>query len=403
VSVKLLDGIKVVDFSWALVGPLTTRALTEYGAEVIRIESNTRPGQLRLGGPYKDNIVGLNRSGNFNQWNTGKLSLALNLALPKAVEIAKRLVARADIVVENFAGGVMNKMGLGYEELRKVKPDIIMLSSCMMGQTGPYSSHPGFGGFLAALTGFYQISGWPDQEPPFIGPYTDYIAPHFNISTILSALIYRRRTGSGTYIDVSQYETAVHFQAPIVLDNVVNHRVAGREGNEYAHAAPHNAYPCRGDDRWCAIAVFTDGEWESFCRVIGNPDWTREPRFNTLQARKDNEAELDKLVEQWTVNHSAEEIMQLMQAAGVPAGVLQTAEDLMECDPQLKHRHFFWELDHPEISEYRAPGPPYQLSRVPYEISRAPLLGEHSEYVLKEILGMSDEEVAELVTEGIID
>ena len=400
---KLLEGIRITDFSWAVVGPHTTKAFADYGAEVVRIENSTKPGLARTGGPFKDETPGLNRSGSFGQYNTGKLSVALNLARPKGVEIAKRFIAQSDIVVENFAGGVIERMGLGYEELKKVKPDIIMLSSCMMGQTGPHASHPGYGLFLSAFSGYNHITGWPDQEPAVVGPYTDYITPHLGISIILAALLYRQRTGKGQRIDLSQYEAGAHFLAPLILDYSVNGRVADRMGNRYPYAAPHNAFRCQGEDRWCAIAVFTDEEWENFCKVIGNPAWTKDAKFATLQARKENEEKLDRLVEEWTINHSAEEVMRMMQAAGVAAGVLQTGEDLLEHDPQLKHRHFFWELDHPEIGRYRAPGPPFILSKSPYELRRAPLLGEHNEYALKEILGMSDEEIAELVVEGAVE
>jgi benzylsuccinate CoA-transferase BbsF subunit len=174
-------------------------------------------------------------------------------------------------------------------------------------------------------------------------------------------------------------------------------------GNYSSNAAPHGAYRCRGEDRWCAIAVFTDEEWQSFSKVIGNPTWTNDARFATLPARKGSEAELDRLVEEWTINRSAEEVMTMMQVAGVAAGVLQTGEDLLEHDPQLKHRRSFRELDSPEIGKYYAPGPPFVLSKSSYELRRAPLLGEHNEYALKEILGISDEEIAELVIEEVIE
>ena len=297
----------------------------------------------------------------------------------------------------------MKRMGLGYEELKKVKPDIIMLSSSVQGQTGPRSVLPGFGIHLAALAGLRYITGWPDREPADLEVYTDFIISHFAIPTILAALLYRRRTGKGQYIDMSQYESALHFMAPLILDNVVNNRVAKREGNRYPYAAPHGAYRCRGEDRWCAIAVFTDEEWNSFCKVIGNPAWTKSPKFVTLLARKENEEELDRLVETWTVSQSAEEVMGLMQTAGVAAGVILTTEDLIEHDPQLKHRHFHWKLAHPEMGDYIAPGPSFVLSKSPSELRRAPLLGEHNEYALKEILGMSDDEIAELVIEGVIE
>ncbi|MFC1928893.1 CaiB/BaiF CoA transferase family protein [Chloroflexota bacterium] len=400
---KLLEGIKVVDFTRVITGPLTVKYLADYGAEVIKIESTRRHDAGRLSRPQKDGLVGVNRGGSFNQYNTGKLSVTLNLAHPRGVEIAKKLIARADVVVENFAGGVMARMGLSYEELKKVKPDIIMVSSCMMGQTGPHAAHPGFGHHLTGLSGFNHIAGWPDREAPYLGPYTDYIAPHFHVLAILAALDYRRQTGKGQYIDMSQYENGVHFMTPLLLDYALNHRMAGRTGNRYPYAAPHAAYRCRGEDRWCAIAVFTDDEWQGFCKVIGNPAWTEEPRFSTLQERKENEDELEKLVEDWTINHPAEEVMGMMQVAGVAAGVLQTGEDLLEHDPQLKHRHFYWELDHPELKKYHALGHSFVLSKSPCELRRAPLLGEHTEYALKEFLGMSDDEIAELVIEKVLE
>jgi crotonobetainyl-CoA:carnitine CoA-transferase CaiB-like acyl-CoA transferase len=400
---KLLAGVKVADFSWALVGPLTTQIFSDYGAEVIKIEGRSRPDPRRFSGLFKDGIPGLDRSGYFNPYNTSKLGIALNLAHPKGVDVAKRLVAWADIVVENFAGGAMKRMGLGYEELRKVKPDIIMLSSCAMGQTGPHAMDASIGFQLTALSGFNYITGWPDREPASLDAYTDYISPRFNVLAILAALDYRHRTGKGQYLDLSQYENGIHFMAPLILDYVVNQRIANRMGNRSPYAAPHGAYRCLGEDRWCAIAVFTDEEWQSFCKVIGKPAWTSDARFTTLLARKENEEELDRLIEGWTIDHSPEEVMSIMQAAGVGAGVLQTGEDLLEHDPQLRHRHFFWEFDHPETGKYRASGPCFVLSKSACELRRAPLLGEHNEYVLKEILRMSDEEIAELVVEGVIE
>ncbi len=401
---KLLEGIKVADFTWAAVGPLTIKTLADYGAEVIQIEGRSRNPGMRVIGPFKDNTPDLDTSGGFNQWATSKLSIAIDLTKPKGLALAKKIVAWADIAADNMRGQAMQRMGLGYEELKKVKPDIIVLSSCMMGQTGPYARSVGYGGPLTALAGFRHITGWPDREPTGpAGAYTDFIAPRFNTLAILAALDYRRRTGKGQYLDLSQYENGTHFMAPLILDYVVNGRVANRMGNKLSYAAPHNAYRCQGDDRWCAIAVFTDEEWQGFCNVIGNPAWTKDARFSTLPARKKNEEELDKLVEEWTINYSAEEVMTLMQEAGVAAGLLENAEDLQEHDPQLKHRHLYWKLEHPRQGEYTAPRPVFTVSKTPCEVRRAPLLGEHNEYVLKEILGMSDEEIAELIVEGVLE
>ena len=513
---RLLEGLRVLDFTTVIAGPFITKMLTAYGAQVLKVESRERPGLFRRAGPYRDDHPApfnpwMNRGGGFGFWNTGKLSLCLNLADPRGLEIARRLAAWADVVVENFAGGVMKRMGLGYEVLREVKPDIIMLSSCMQGQTGPHATHPGYGTQLVNLAGFSNISGWPDREPATIGPYTDYIAPRFSVLAILAALEYRRRTGKGQYIDLSQYEAGVHLMSPLILDRAVNGRAAFRMGNHSYDASPHAAYPCRdqrrdswcaiavyteeewasfckvlgsppwtrderfsslrarrenreeldrhieqwtvnllaedivqrmqeaevpaaivrsGDellehdppvmgrspytaphgvyrcrweDRWCVLVVRTEQEWQSFCRVIGNPEWaTADPRFATLESRQDNEEELDRLIGAWTINRTPEEVMRVMQAAGVAAGVVATGEDLMERDPQLRHRRVFREVDHPEIGPYHGVVPAFELSRYPSEIERAPLMGEHNEYALKELLGMSDEEIHDLIMEGVV-
>ena len=391
---KLLEGIRVVDFTWHLTGPLSTKHLSDLGAEVIIVESRHRPGWQR----------GEPRMGSNDQYCTGKLSITLNTRSPEGLELVKLLIARSDVVVDNFAGGAMERMGLGYDVLREIKPDIIMLSSSMQGQTGPHFNHPGSGHKLTALAGFSHILGWPDREPGYMAAYTDFIAPRYNILAIMAALEYRRRTGKGQYLDMSQYEAGIQFMAPLVLDCGVNKRIATRMGNKCPYAAPHNAYRCQGEDRWCAIAVFTDEEWESFCKVIGSPELSEDPRFATLRARKQNEEELDRLVNEWTVEHTAEEVMNMMQEAGVAAGVVETGEDLMENDPQLKHRHTFVELEYPGIGKYRSHvGAHFLLSKYPYELQRAPLLGEHNEYVFKEILGLSDDEFDRLVKEEVID
>ena len=398
-----LEGIKVADFTWVWTGPTTTKVLADFGATVVRIESSKRLCVWRITPPFKDDIIGPNRGAVFNSINTGKLSVTIDLSNPKGLEVAKKFVAWADIAADNFAGGAMKRMGLGYDELKKIKPDIIMMSSALMGQTGPWHDSPGYGDQLSAISGLHEISGWPDRIPGEIGFYTDFIAPRFNALTILAALDYRRRTGKGQYLDVAQHQGGVQYIAPLLLDYVVNKRVATREGNRDPYAAPHGCYRCKGDDRWCAIAVFTEEEWQNFCKVIGNPPWTKDPRFATLKSRKENEEDLDKHVEKWTINLTDREVMMQMQKAGVGAGLVGTTEDQMENDPQLKYRNFYQEQEHPELGKYRPPRQPCVLSKTPCKISRAPLIGEHTEYALKEILKMTEDEIEKLVEASVIE
>jgi benzylsuccinate CoA-transferase BbsF subunit len=400
----LFEGLNVLDFTWAGVGPRTTRYLAEYGASVVKIESALRPDPLRTMPPFTDDISGLNRSQTFARHNGNKYSVAINLNHPRADQVIRKLVAWSDIITESFTPGTLDRWGLNYEELSKIKPDIIMLSTSMQGQTGLDRAHPGYGIPLTSLSGFTNITGWPDRAPSgTYGPYTDFVAPLFNLIALLSALDYRRRTGKGQYLDLSQNECAMHFLAPVILDYVVNGREFNRRGNRSSRAAPHGVYPCSDEDRWCAIAVFSDEEWQSFCGVIGSPDWTNDARFATLQDRIRNNDELDKLVAGWTVNHSPAEVMALMQAAGVPAGVVETGEDLAK-DPQLMHYNAFPIVDHPEMGSCALQRASVKLTKsAPCEATRAPLLGEHTEFVCTQLLCMSDEEFIELLNSGVFE
>jgi benzylsuccinate CoA-transferase BbsF subunit len=388
-SRKLLEGIRTVEVTGHVTGPLTTQLLADCGAESIVIETASR--QLGFGRP--GNAVE-------HKNTTGKLSVSLNFIDPKGLELARRLIATADIFVENMAGGKLANRGLGYEDIRKIKPDIIYLSTCMQGQTGPHYAHAASGHKLSALAGFNHITGWPDRKPAWVGTYTDFVAPRYNVIAILGALEYRRRTGKGQFLDMSQYEPGLQFQATSILDYTVNRRVAGRIGNQSPYAAPHNAYCCKGEDRWCAISVFTDDEWQSFCKVIGNPELVGDVRFSSLVSRKENEEELDKMINEWTKNRTAEDVMKLMQTAGVAAGVVETAEDQIMHDPHLKQREFFWELESPETKKYVTKGAPFY--RLSIRVRQGPLLGENNDYVLKNILKLSDEEIVELKKEGVI-
>ena len=399
-----LEGIKVVDFTISAVGPLMTKALADYGAQVVKVESVHGRELIRVSAPFKDGIVGLDRSLIYAWTNTNKYSVALNLNHSRAPEVTKRLVAWGDIVIENMTPGTMEKWGLGYEELRKIKPDIIMLRASQGGQTGTFAKQPSYGFQTMALAGFSHFTGWPDREP--CGPataYSDVIAPWFGLSALLSALDYRRRTGRGQYIDLSIIEASLMFLTPALLDFFVNKRIQERNGNRSNAKAPHGAYRCSGEDQWCVIAVSNDREWKSFCSAIGNPAWTKDAKFSTAIGRKQNEDELERLIEEWTIGHTPEEVMNRLQAAGVPAGVVQDTMEVFK-DPQLRQSGFFRTANHPTIGHYASPRQPYILSKSPSDIRMpAPCLGEHNEYVYVKLLGFSDDEFLKLSEEGVFE
>jgi benzylsuccinate CoA-transferase BbsF subunit len=405
VSKLAFEGIKICDFTWAGVGPFTVKYFADHGASIARIESLHKPDGLRTSPPFKDRISGVNRAGHFAFMNANKYSIALNLNHPRAIDVVKKIVSWADIVAENFVPGQMEKWGLDYENLKKIKPDIIMYRASNQGQTGPHARQPGFGSHLVGLSGFASITGWPNRAPvqPY-GAYTDVVSFPLGASALIGALIYRNRTGKGQCVDLSQFEASIHFLGPLIMDYVVNKREAGRMGNRHPYFTPHGVYRCKGQERWCAIAVSKEEEWEAFCRCIGRPEWIKDARFATFQARKENEDELDGLIEERTVHFTAEEIMASMQKAGVPAGVVENAQDIVE-DPQLKERGHFWTIEgHSELGAFLYLGQPHIMSKTPPKPSLpSPCLGEHTEYVCRQFLGMSDTEFLELVNTGVFE
>jgi benzylsuccinate CoA-transferase BbsF subunit len=378
----------------------------DYGATVIRaVETSTRPCTLRISTPYKDGQPGLNRSGYYNHFSANMLSMSLNMDHPRAMEVAKRLVARSDVVMENFVPGVIEKWGLTYEELRKVKPDIIMLRQSGFGPQGPYARQPAFGMILAAMAGLPNFIGWPDGGPLPVGisPYTDCISPRFAAAALIAALDYRNKTGKGQLLDLSQFETALYFILPALLDYNANGREPSRIGNSCPYAVPHGVYPCQGDDRWCTIAVLNDRQWADLCRVIGRTDCVADPRFDSLLNRKQHEDEINEMVSSWTIKLTPEEVMDKMQSAGVPAGVVKTAADIYE-DPQLRQRHLFWPMEHPDMGLFTHLGQNFVLSETPAQARMpSPQIGEHTEYVCTNILGMTDEEFVELAGAGVFE
>jgi crotonobetainyl-CoA:carnitine CoA-transferase CaiB-like acyl-CoA transferase len=404
-SKAALSGIRVVEFAVFAAGPVVGKHFGEHGAEVIRIESNAQLDGFRVHyPPFKDDRPGIERGGCFALFNDQVLGVTLNLKHPKAVALARKLVSQSDVVIENFAPGVMERLGLEYSSLREVKPDIIMLSSCNQGQTGRRATQRGFGSQLTSMSGFTHLSGYSGAESPMLlyGPYVDFVAVGFGFIAVLAALDYRRRTGKGQHIDLSQYETGIQFVIPALLDAQVNDRVHHPDGNRDPHAAPHGVYPCTGDDQWCAIAVFGDEEWQTFCRAAERPDWANDQRFTTHENRKRHEDELDKAIAQWTRQFDPHDIVARLQAASVRAGMVQSVGDVFSC-PQLVHRQQWVKLDHPEFGSYEHEAPPFILSETPAELNRTcPLLGEHNDYVFEKIVGLSPEEIGRLKEEDVI-
>ena len=402
---KPLDGLKVLDFCWVVAGPLTTKYLGEYGATVVRVESSKRPGTLRTGAPFKDGVSGLNRSGYYGNYNVNKHSLTIDMRHPRARDLVLRIAKWADVVTENFTPGTMEDWGLGYEELKNSNPAIIMFSSSSLGRGGPMSGQPGFGPVLGSLAGLTQLTGWPDRDPvnPY-GAYTDFIIPRFGVPAILAALDRRRRTGKGIHLDLSQLEASIHFSAPFFLDYVTNGNLRVRDGNRDPAAAPHGAYPCVGEERWIAIACFTDHQWQAL-RDLVCPDghgWAHEECFSTFQGRKSHEDELDQRMAEATRGWESKTLMDTLQSVGVPAGVVNDCRDLFE-DLQLLHRGHFQYPVHAELGSYAVERSEMDLSRTPGSIDRpAPLLGEHTEYVLRELIGLTEEEFGSLGQDGVL-
>ena len=400
-----LSGVRVADFTWFGAGPIFTQALAHYGAEVIRVESQVRLDGLRFTQPMpKDRPPGINLSGYFNNFNAGKLSITINLNSEKGRELALRLIAVSDIVAENYTPGTFEKWGLSYERILQVKPDIIMVREPMQGASGPHRDFAGFGAVITPLAGISHLSGFPHRPPVGLGTnYTDYVVnPGHALIATLAALHYRNRTGKGQLIEVAQLESSVNVIGVALLDYTANRRVQERQGNRLPYAAPHGVYRCQGDDRWVAIAIFDDEQWQRFCQAV-DEEWVRDARFATLLGRKEHEDELDRLIEAWTARQEAEAVMEALQAAGVPAGVVQSAADLLDRDPHLHERGYYHYLEHPEAGRTAYDGPGFRLSRTPGgPRSPAPLLGQHTEQVCKRVLGLSDEEIAMLVMEGVL-
>ncbi len=398
-----LEGIRVCDFSWVVVGPMVTRMLAVMGAEVIKIESSVHTDILRRIGPYLDGVQGIERTGNFHRVNLSKKSCTLNLTKPKAVELAKDIVRISDIVVSNFSYGVMERLGLGNEVLKDLKPELILVSSSGMGSSGPNKEFVCYNEEAYAYGGLGYLTGYEGKAPSSIAAEPgDCMTPILETLAVLSALHYRSRTGRSQTIDVSMAEVIATQVPEAIMDYSMNQRVCVRSGNHMEVMAPHNCYPCKGEDKWIAIAVTNDEEWEAFCKAVGKPEWTEDNRFSDQFRRFKNQVELDGLIAGWTRNHSANEVTEILQSAGVPAGPSLSIEEMVN-DPQLNQRGFFVAPEHPEVGKRMLEGVPWKSNTCEPVFKPAPLLGQDNYYVFHDLLGLSDEEIAELVIEGVVE
>ena len=401
------------------VGACATRLLADFGAEVIRIEDRNRldiPRRLPIykGDPRtygeEDANPDPNKGGLFNNYNRNKLAVTINMRSPKGRALADRLIASSSVVTENFAPGVMERWGLVYEHLNQLSPGVIYARMSGFGHSGPHAEYRSYGPVVQAVSGLSHISGLPGQEPSGWGlSYMDNEAAFFNASALLMAIYHRNLTGQGAEIDVSAVEAGINLLGPVLLEVSANGRStrgpAFPTGNRLEHpdAAPHGVYPCRGEDRWIAIAVFDEAEWKALVSVIGDGAWTSDPRFASQAARFANQDALDAHMAEWTRPQDRYELMHRLQAAGVAAGAVQTAEDTNDHDPQIAGRGLFFEMDHPVIGEARFEGTPIRFRNTVQENWRSgPLLGEDNAYVFKELLGVAEGEYEELVAEGAL-
>lgn len=389
--------------SWVGVGPLTARYLADYGATVVRLDNTERADVLRVNPPFLGGVPGINRSQFYADFNASKLGIGLDLGNPRGREIALRLASWADVVVESFTPHTLRSLGLDYERLREVNPELVMLSTCMQGQTGPRRDYRGFGQLMGSLSGFYEMTGWPDRDPSMVyGAYTDFICQRFCASALIAAIDHRRRTGQGQHIDVAQFEAALQVLGPEILDFTVNGRVATRHGNRDPYAAPHGVYPClpEGDglagERWLAIACTDDAQWSALVDHMGRPAWAAEAALTTLAGRKAVEDLIDEHLAEWTSQHRAGDLFRRLQPS-VAAAPVQAPGELID-DPQLQHLGYWPILEHTVMGPVPYNGMQARLSLTPGRPRKAaPCVGEDSLMVLVDLLGYDEDEVAELL------
>jgi crotonobetainyl-CoA:carnitine CoA-transferase CaiB-like acyl-CoA transferase len=406
--IRPFGGTTVLEFGGGAAGPVCTRYFADHGATVIRVESRQRPDFLRTLRMTAETKGGVDGSEHFAVLNANKLSIAINLSRPEGVAVARRLALWADCVAENFAPGAMAKWGLDYASLVRDRPDLVMISTCLNGQTGPERHYPGFGGQGSALAGFNHLTGWPDREP--VGPYgtiTDSLSPRFAALLLASALLHRRRTGQGQHIDLSQVEGGIACLAESIVTFTATGEALGRLGNRSRHAAPHGLFRAadvdgRGD-RWVAIAVHDDDDWRRLVDALGRPAWAADPALATSAGRLAKVDAVEAALDEWTRTRPAAETAALLQAAGIDAGPVADLGDLHE-DPQLAHRRHFRPVTHPILGEHPAETHAIRFSAMEPSIhDPAPCLGQHTEHVLRDLLGMPEAEFVTLRDAGVLE
>ena len=386
-----LSGIRVVDFSWIIAGPTCARILALMGAEVLKVESHRRPDPSRRGG-----------GAGFHMLNQGKKSITLNLSTTRGLELAKQLISVSDVVIENFATGVIERLGLGYDVLKELRPDIVMVSSSGLGHTGPDQGHVAYGTLLQCFTGWSAQTGFPGKSPLIGGAWTDPLTGMMQAFVIASTLHHRSESGTGQYVDFSMAETTSTLLPEAIMEYAMNGRVAERIGNNDGLYSPNDLYPCQGDDNWVAVAVTSHDEWRGLCDVIGREDLGEDKLLVTMAGRRDKSIEIDEAIRNWTITVTKTEAMHRLQAAGVPSGPSQTASDVFN-DPHLEARGFFHTHRSAAGSDVRIVSVPWQFQNGPApKNGRAPELGEHSSDILGEILGIPGDEIETLVGEQVI-
>ena len=403
-----LSGVRIVEMGQLIAIPFAMKLLADMGAQVIRLESTGRLESYRSDSVYLNEVDGefWNRGANFYEQNRNKLGITLDLARPEGLDILRQLIAVADVFAENFTPRVIKNFGLEYEDLRRIKPDIIMVSSTGYGYTGPWANFGATGPATEGASGLAYTTGYVGGPPVMAEiPYVDYTAGEHTVFAVMTALMHRLRTGDGQFIDISQAQAASSTIPEALLDYSANGRLPTRRGNGDPQMAPHGCYPCRGDDRWIVIAVATDEEWRALCRTLQAPEWERDARFADGQARREHSDSLDRLLAVVTSGWDAHELMQALQANGVAAGAVLDSKDLL-FDPHLRERGFYEVVrHHPSTSMPPLPyaGRPWKFSETPAVSPKAgPIVGEHNNYVLMELLGLTAGEAARLEEEGVI-